>query len=103
MGIEMIGPSRNSSPEMFDRLCIPAERLQEHRIRVVDPGMIGRQRKGLVVAGRRGVEVASARVDGAQAPMGFGSVLVNCDRLAEVAFRIVEPVGYGAYRAQRQQ
>jgi transposase len=93
MGIDMIGPSRNSAHEMFDGLCIPPERLQERRIRVVDPGMIRRKRKGLVVAGRRGVEVASARVDGAQAPMGFGSVLVNCDRLAEVAFRIVEPVG----------
>ena len=93
MGIDMIGPSRNSAPEMFDGLSIPSERLQEQRIRVVDPGMIRRQRKGLFVAGRRGVEVARAGVDGAQAPMCFGSVLVSCDRLAEVAFRIVEPVG----------
>src|SRR6202020_1590771 len=44
-----------------------------------------------------------AGVDGAQAAMGFGSVLVDGDRLLEVAFRIVEPVGRGAYRAQRQQ
>ncbi len=93
MGIQMIGPSRNGAPEMFDGLCIPAERLQEHRIRVMDPGMIRRKRKSPVVAGRRGVEVASAGVHGAQAPMCFGSVLVSCDRLREVAFRIVEPVG----------
>src|SRR5207253_9085260 len=40
MGIEMIGPARSSAPEMFDGLCISPERLQEHSIRVVDPGMI---------------------------------------------------------------
>ena len=88
---------------MFDGLRVLPERPQQHRIRVMDPGMIGRKRKGLVVAGRRCVEVPGAGEDGAQAAMGFGRVLVNCDRLREVAFCIVEPVGSGAYRAQCQQ
>src|SRR5258708_1996658 len=60
MGIEMIGPSRNGAPEMLDGLCMSPERPQEHRMRVEDPGMIRCERKGLAVAGRRGVEVASA-------------------------------------------
>src|SRR5690242_4421246 len=46
MRVEMIGPSRYRAPEMFDGLGIPAESLQQHRIGVMDAGMVGGERKG---------------------------------------------------------
>jgi len=102
-GLKMIGTAREGVPEMFDGLRIFAEGLQQHRMGVEDPGMVRIERKSLLVAGCRGVEIAGAGMDRAQAPMRDGGVLVDCDRLHEISFRVVKPVGHGAYRAQPQQ
>ena len=103
MRLDMIRPVRQCAPEMVDRLGMPPKRMQQRRKGVMDAGMVRRQRKGLFVTGDCGVRFPGAGEDRTEAPMRFGPVLVDRDRLREVVLRIVDTVGGGQDRAQPQK